>query len=60
MVNGNAEPHHTMDDKVMRAPWVEELKMNQAKKNSAQGLVFLVNLDLLCTPYLMGKREDNN
>uniref|UniRef100_A0A1B6MUW6 Uncharacterized protein n=1 Tax=Graphocephala atropunctata TaxID=36148 RepID=A0A1B6MUW6_9HEMI len=38
LVNGNAEPHfNLLDDKANKAPWVEELKMNQAKKNSAQG-----------------------
>jgi len=39
LVNGNAEPHLSLlDDKANnKAPWVEELKMNQAKKNSGQG-----------------------
>ncbi|KAG8332614.1 hypothetical protein J6590_017825, partial [Homalodisca vitripennis] len=38
LVNGNAEPHFSLlDDKANKAPWVEELKMNQAKKISAQG-----------------------
>ncbi|XP_054258288.1 SH3 domain-containing kinase-binding protein 1-like [Macrosteles quadrilineatus] len=39
LMNGNAEPHlNLVDDKTSnKAPWVEELKMNQAKKNSAQG-----------------------
>lgn len=46
MMNGNAEPHlNLVDDKTSnKAPWVEELKMNQAKKNSAQGKIRL----LLC------------
>lgn len=38
MVNGTAEHHFTIpEEAAQKAPWVEELKMNQAKKNSAQG-----------------------
>lgn len=36
LFNGSAEPHiHNDSDKTNKVPWVEELKLNQAKKNSA-------------------------
>lgn len=37
LLNGNAELHvqHNDNDKTNKVPWVEELKLNQAKKNSA-------------------------
>lgn len=45
LLNGSVEPHiqHGDSDKTNKVPWVEELKLNQAKKNSviAQGTLQL-------------------
>lgn len=51
MMNGSAEPH--IVEKIVNkmsptppVPWVEELKMNQAKKNSAaQGKWDVISID---------------